>query len=405
MKTTYKLLIGVCALMLFATSCTDTMPYAEEEYNNTYLYLPYNITIKDGETSGDFTVNCNGEWWIYSSPYWVNLDQYSGSGYTSIHFTVDEYTGTSNRWDYLRVKTYNGMKEDEIRITQEPTTPFKAYMNTTTDYKAEGGSELLYVEASSIKSWTVTRSDTWVHFSYSTNTSSSYTGKGKSFVSIYVDENPNSSSRSSTLVVRCGTKTELIRITQEPATTFRAYMATTDYKAEGDWWTLNVETAASKNWTVTRSDTWVHFSYSTNTSSSYTGKGNASVRIYVDENPYSSSRSSTLRVTCGTKTESITIRQAGQSSSTLAVSSSYVVLGWDATTNTNTFTITSSTSWRITKSSGSSWLTVSPSSGTGNKTITLSAPYYTDLSGRDATLTITTTSGTTVTKTVSVHQY
>ena len=196
-----------------------------------------------------------------------------------------------------------------------------------------------------------------------------------------------------------------VYVTQPPTLQFDATMSTTNYKAEGDYWFLKVTAPSSKSWTISKSVSWVHLGTSSNTSNSYSGTGNASISIYADANSSSYTRSTTLTVKCGTKTKSITITQDKASNTvTLTVSPTSVSLGWRETTNSATFSITSTTDWKITKSSDATWLTVSPMSGSGNRTITLSAPYYSGLSGRDATLSITTTKGTSITRTVSVHQ-
>ena len=308
MKAKKIIRLLVCSLTSILISCSESWPYSEDAYNNTWIEVdPSYISLNEDEFSGEFTVNSSESWYVYDSSSWINISSSYGYGYDNVSFTVDENDGSSSRYGYIKIRTDEGFtKEAEVEVSQPPTVQFEASMSTT------------------------------------------------------------------------------------------------NYKADGDYWWLEVKASASKSWTITKSDSWVHLGNSYNSSYTYNGRGNEEVKIYVDANTSSYSRSSTLTVKCGTKTKSIAIFQE-KATNGLTVNPSSVTLDWMDTTNFGSFEITSSTSWRITKSSNASWLTVSPTVGSGNSTITLSAPKNLS-SKRDATLTITTTSGATITRTVSVHQ-
>lgn len=201
-------------------SCSDSWPYSEEAYRDTYISVyPLSISLDEDELSGEFSVYSTDSWYIYDYPSWVNLStrrgySYYGDGY-AVSFTVDENEGSSSRYGYIRIRTDEGFtKEEEVKISQPPTTQFEASMSTT-KYKADGDWWDLTVKAASSKSWTISKSDSWVHLGTSSNTSYSYSGKGNKSVSIYVDANTSSYSRSSTLTVKCGTKSQSITITQD----------------------------------------------------------------------------------------------------------------------------------------------------------------------------------------------
>lgn len=162
---------------------------------------------------------------------------------------------------------------------------------------------------SSSDSWRVYDSPSWI------NIADNY-GYGYSNVSFTVSENTGSSNRSGYIRIRTSggfTKEAEVQVSQPPTVQFEASMSTTHYSASGDWWTLSIKAASSTSWIISKSDSWVHLGSSYNSSYSYSGKGNQDVKIYVDANSSSYSRSSKLTVKCGIKTKSITITQDGKS--------------------------------------------------------------------------------------------
>lgn len=216
MKSRYLVLAIVC-LTTFFTSCKESWPYSEEAYNNVWISAyPSYISLNENEFSGDFTISSSDSWYIYDTPYWVNISGSSyGSGYRNVSFTVDENNGSSKRYGDIKIRTNGSFtKGVELQIAQPPTAQFEVDMPTT-NYSASGDWWYLKIKASSLTSWTITKSDSWVHLGNSYSSSYSYSGKGSESVKIYVDANPYSNSRSSKLVVKCGTKTKSINITQD----------------------------------------------------------------------------------------------------------------------------------------------------------------------------------------------
>ena len=126
------------------------------------------------------------------------------------------------------------------------------------------------------------------------------------------------------------------------------------------------------------------------------GTGNATVSVSVTAN-ISAARNATITITyAGGLTKTVLVSQAAGSTSTLLVSPMTINFGYIAPPQT--LTITSNTSWTVTKSA--SWITISATSGTGNGTITVAASKL--LTGtRSGTVTFKTTDNT-VTRIVNV---
>ena len=395
-----SLIIGCFVYSLL--SCSESYPYCEDEYDKTWISVyPSSITIDEDELEGSFSVYSNRKWTIYSEPYWLYLSSYSGNGNKSIDFTVSENTGYSNRSGNILIRTDDGaIKEQSIHITQAPSTPFSVTMNTTS-YGSSSDWQTMSITAASSKSWTISKTHSWVHLGSSSSTLSSYSGTGSGNVKIYVDENTSSYSRNSTLTVKCGTDSKVITITQAASTPFTVTMNTTNYKAAGDWWTMSISAASSKSWTISKSHSWVHFGSYSNSSNTYYGTGSEDVRIYVDANTSSYSRSSTLTVKCGTNTKEITITQeASNTTSSLEISiSNTCFYGYKNDSETLTITTSSSQYWTV--SADAYWVSFSKTSGYGSSTVTVyttANPYSYE---RYATITV---KAGTISKTKDIYQ-
>ena len=236
MKAKYLIFVMVSCLATIFTSCSDSWPYSEEEYNNVWIDVyPSYISLDEDEFSGEFYVSSTDSWYIYDCPSWINISNSYGYGYDDVNFTVDENNGSSTRYGYVKIRTDEGFtKEAEVEIAQPPTVQFEASMSTT-NYSASGDWWYLTVKAASSRSWTISKSDSWVHLGNSYSSSYSYSGKGNEDVKIYVDANSSSYSRSSKLTVKCGTKTKSITITQDgksnkaPFTITSVEVANVDY--------------------------------------------------------------------------------------------------------------------------------------------------------------------------------
>lgn len=218
MKVSYFIIALASCLSTLFTSCSDSLPYSEDAYNNAWIdAYPSYISLDEDELSGEFYVSTTNGWYIYSSPFWVNIlyNSYGyGYAYDDVYFTVDENSGNSTRYGDIKIRTFEGItKETTVTIAQPPTTQFEATMYYT-NFSSSSSYNTLIVKAASSRSWTISKSDSWVHLGNSYNSSYSYNGSGMESVSIYVDSNPSYGKRSSYLTVECGSKSKTITITQ-----------------------------------------------------------------------------------------------------------------------------------------------------------------------------------------------
>ena len=153
---------------------------------------------------------------------------------------------------------------------------------------------------------------------------------------------------------------------------------------------IPVAVTGNVGWTVTDDQSWLSV---TPTS----GTNNGSFSVSAAANTATTSRSGAVTVSGGGITRQITVTQAGQAiSNNLTVSPASLSLGSAA--GSGSVAVTANTSWTITDDQ--TWLSITPASGTGNGTLTVSAMANTGAS-RSGTVTVT---GGGITRTITVTQ-
>ncbi|MDR2918526.1 MAG: BACON domain-containing protein [Tannerella sp.] len=149
---------------------------------------------------------------------------------------------------------------------------------------------------------------------------------------------------------------------------------------------------SNTSWTVSceeEAEGWLEFS-------THSGSGNGTVTITAIENAVKFQRTATITVSGDGITQTINITQ-GEFEPSLNVSEES--LSFSYSNEQKSFSITSNTRWKV--SSSESWLSVSPTSGSGDSTITVSSSINSLTSDRTATVTV---SGDGITRTISVTQ-
>lgn len=164
----------------------------------------------------------------------------------------------------------------------------------------------------------------------------------------------------------------------------------------------NAETltiVGNDTWEASSSQSWLKLSKTS-------GSGNATIDVTANNNTTTSSRSATITVKGKNTNKTITVQVTqeaggttsintngfdsdqnidGQASYTLSCNASNLYV--DSQRNTASINVTSNDSWTVT-SSKTSWCTVSPSSGNGNGSFTITVAENTTSSKRDAVITV-----------------
>ena len=150
-----------------------------------------------------------------------------------------------------------------------------------------------------------------------------------------------------------------------------------------------IDVTSNETWAVSSNQSWC-------TVTPTSGSNSGSVNVAVTANTSNSSRSAQVTIT-GEKSGNRTTVNVTQDGSYLTVDKSSMSFGYSG--GSDSFTISSNVSWTVTSSA--TWCTVSPSSGSNNGTITVTATENTTTADRTATITVT---GGGITRTISVTQ-
>jgi len=114
------------------------------------------------------------------------------------------------------------------------------------------------------------------------------------------------------------------------------------------------------------------------------GTGNGSFTVSTTANPATTNRSGTVTVSGGGITRQIVVTQAGQPSINLTLAPTALSLG--AAAASVSIAVTANTNWTVT--GDQSWLSLTPTSGTNNGTITVSASANPGAASRSAMVTV-----------------
>ena len=244
----------------------------------------YNVEFNANGGSRTIEIYTDGECKISTQPEsWANAT-ISGN---SISLRVNENPGTK-RSDYFVIKS--GSYEKRINISQAGKTA--THLNASSDnisYSYSGGTRTITVSTDG--EWQIsTGTAGWGHTSISGNT-----------ITLRIDENTSSSSRTDYFVIKSGSKEKRINISQDgkPATRLSVSTENVSFGKDGGRRTITVST--NGEWRIgVGTASWAHTSISGNT-----------ITLRVDENNSGDERTDYFTVVAGDKDVRINITQAG----------------------------------------------------------------------------------------------
>ncbi|MBK8043891.1 MAG: BACON domain-containing protein [Haliscomenobacter sp.] len=166
----------------------------------------------------------------------------------------------------------------------------------------------------------------------------------------------------------------------EPDMTLSVSPSTLSFLSGGETKTLSV--SSNTSWTASSSQPWLSLA-------PMSGNNNGSIFVTAPPNTGANSRSATITVSgTGALPQTITVTQAG---ATPSFSASPTALSFDSGGESKTVTVTSNTSWTV--ASYASWLSVTPVSGSGNQTFSVTAQANIGSIARNAAITVSGSGG------------
>lgn len=232
-------------------------------------------------------------------------------------------------------------------------------------------------------SWEATCNADWLHFKWynfiskTWVTTSSTSGSGSASIRVYFDENPGLLIRTGTVTIKGQTFT--VNQTGNLVMLCTWSISPTSYSVENTGGSQTVTVTSNCDWTASESLDWVSLSTTS-------GSGNGSLTVTVDANPGILQRSGT--VTIAGKT--FDIEQDGTPLQAMclvySLSPETYSIGSSGGSCNVGIDVDSSCNW--TAVANDAWLSVSPGSGTGDATVSVTVEANSSLVDRVGTVTI-----------------
>jgi len=328
-----------------------------------------------GQTT--FDVNSNISWTVSESVDWLSSSPISGSGDGTLTVTFDENTTTSQRIGTISVSG-DGITRN-VTVTQAGAAANLTVVPPNREVGDEAG--LTSFDVSSNIFWTASESVGWLSVSPTS-------GSGDGTFTVTYDENSSTSERVGTISVSGSGITRSVTVTQAgAAANLTVDPSNRDVSNAVGQTTFSV--ISNISWTVNESVGWLSVSPTS-------GSGDGILTVDYDANPSTGQRVGTISVSGNGFTREVTVTQLGTEAS-LTVEPSSRDVGYAL--GQTTFEVTSNISWTVSESVG--WLSVSPISGSGGGTLTVTYDENTSTSERVGTISV---SGSGITRNVTVTQ-
>ena len=370
-------------------------------------------TLEFSADGGEITVNVtsNTKWTALDRPSWITISSTTGNGDTSLKLTASANTSTDERSGNVKFSTEDGKVTTTITVRQSGTSASLSLSKGELSFSSSASNNTTF-DITSNGSWTVTDDASWLSCSPSE-------GKGNQTITVTVTENTDQQERSAKISVKSGNITRTINVRQSGVNaSLSLSKSELSFTAAASNNTFDI--TSNSSWTVSDDASWLSCSPTE-------GKNNQTISVTVSENTNKAERNATITVKCGNLTRTISVKQAapatpvndvnidkggfgndselpnnnGGSTETYSLKASTASLSFTADpASGKTFNITSNDSWRI---SADSWITVNPSSGSGNSTITVNVTSNPNTTSRSGSITISATHAT-PSVTISVTQ-
>lgn len=335
-----------------------------------------------GATAQSFNlqITTKGAWDTTIIPDWITLSQEKGSG--SGEITVSCLSNPIAVERIGKINFYSGDANRTLTITQAGADIEFTLDKSTQSVGANANSFSVQVTTNGAK-WSTSGVPDWITLHYANQT-------GSNKVTVACELNSIVSPRTAVIAFTAGNVTRTLTVTQAGASaTISLDKSNQSVGATANSFNVAVTTNGSV-WETSNVPTWI-------TLSRASGSGSDVVSVSCHENQSYLSRTATITFTAGGTTRTLTIVQAG-ASAVISLDKTSQSVGSTA----DSFDVAVTTNGATWNTSGiPSWITLSPTSGNGNKTVTVT--YQENPSTTSRTATITFTSGSS-TKTLTVIQ-
>jgi len=341
-------------------------------YLNILTVSTNNVTIAAVNNSkATFNVNTAKNWSITNDQNWLTMSSSSGSGNSTITLTAQANVSAEKRSATIIISD-TGSNSQVVVVTQDGATPVLTVSTNTLTVGALQGNTTS-VDIASNMNWATASSQSWLSVS-------SPNGSGNSTLTLTANYNPTISTRTATVTISgTGINPVIITVTQSAGAAVLSVSSNSLEMASQVNSTSSFVIYSNIGWTATSDQSWLTL----NTNS---GSNSATIILTAQANQSTETRNAIVTVSGNNVTPQTILVSQDPGIPALIVSTSSVTITGN---NTATFDIHSNTDWSI--MSNQSWLTVSPGSGSGNATLTLTAQSNVASISRAASLLITGT--------------
>lgn len=391
------------------TYCTLTITQAAGAGGNG------GITLLDGNRNNSATVDASGasltlyvtipdadSWTIAKSDSWITVSPVSGSDNGVLAVTIPNYTGSEARQGTITA-TRNGYTEgavfyitqnapaaqtDTIRLTRADAPLFNNMEMTSS-----GGADRFDVLASG--AWTVVAQSAWIH---PLTQYGSWSGSGNATLWFDADVNSGASRTGiivGTLTATGETSTFYVYQDGNGTVTLDASFSKSSIDSSAQVVYLSIVTQSGVAWTIDNVSSGLSLSQVS---------GTGPVTITVQVSSTSAQRTLSARVRSAAYGLSVTpsmTQQAPAASDYLNIVP-FGTVTVDAATTSYRFSVECSTSWQV--SCSEAVASFSPAAASGNVSMLMSFPRNPSNVARTYVVTFRTTSGTSITRTVTLVQ-
>ncbi len=331
-------------------AATPTISLSEET-----VYLP--------GTASTVTVNVTANCTWYATTYydWLAVDKTDGV----ITLTATANATNSDRTAYVYVYNGNSNVRKVITVRQ-----LSASITASTESLVFGNTaSSADITITSEAAWTATTSSSWVDIEPSSGTA------GTSTMKISVSPNTSTSERQANVILSVGSDQRIQIPILQRGIYIEAEQSELSFVAAGGTQSLHVQ--SNTDWTVSSASSWI-------TLSPDKGNGDGTVKVTAAENPNTASRVGVIHLTqTGLDIDvTVTVTQEGK---TFDVDATQLV--FDDQQSTQTINIETDGTWQATTTD--SWITVSPSTASGNSTLSVAVSENTSDEDRIGNVTVT----------------
>jgi hypothetical protein len=336
-----------------------------------------NLSFGPGAGSLSFGITTNVSWAATANVPWISMLPAFGPNDATVLVTAAVNTSTNDRSGIITV-TGGGLIRT-VEVTQSGAAPILSVWPESLLFSSAAAEASFSVSTNVL--WGASNDVPWIVVN-------PISGTRDTTVTVTVQENLSTISRNGTVSVSGKGITRTVAISQSGAAAILT-VSPSSLSFGFSSASASFSVRANVSWTASDTLSWVVVS-------PVSGSQDTTVTVTVAANPSITPRSGTLTVTGGGLSRIVLVSQAG-ADALLAVSPPLLSLGADS--STAPLTILANMPWSATRDAP--WITLTPTSGVMNATMTIAAAANQTATPRNAAVTV---AGGGLTRTVAVTQ-